>query len=141
MSLSFDQRSTRHIFTLLFCVHTLLATELTFCFFKIKYIKTILKEKKYSRVNMIVNSRVYKAISVVSKIDHVIGKTKRTPFSYRIANVRIKDKKKLRLPIHERKSNPTTHTTIFFKRRRKKCWMLLIFFLQKIYRVLFLNVF
>ncbi|KAG7543412.1 Retrotransposon gag domain [Arabidopsis thaliana x Arabidopsis arenosa] len=53
------------------------------------------------------------ATSSAPEIDRVIEETRRTPFTSRISNLRIKDSRKIKLPTYDGKGDPKNHLAAF----------------------------
>ncbi|KAG7567535.1 Retrotransposon gag domain [Arabidopsis thaliana x Arabidopsis arenosa] len=53
------------------------------------------------------------ATSSAPEIDRVIEETRRTPFTSRISNLRIKDSRKVKLPTYDGKGDPKNHLAAF----------------------------
>ncbi|KAG7543161.1 Integrase catalytic core [Arabidopsis thaliana x Arabidopsis arenosa] len=58
-------------------------------------------------------SKFHQATSSAPKIDRVIEETRRTPFTSRISNLRIKDSRKVKLPTYDGKGDPKNHLAAF----------------------------
>ncbi|KAG7572509.1 Ribonuclease H-like superfamily [Arabidopsis suecica] len=58
-------------------------------------------------------SKFHQATSSAPEIDRVIEKTRRTPFTSRISNLRIKDSRKVKLPTYDGKGDPKNHLAAF----------------------------
>ncbi|KAG7547679.1 Retrotransposon gag domain [Arabidopsis suecica] len=58
-------------------------------------------------------SKFHQATSSASEIDRVIEETRRTPFTSRISNLRIKDSRKVKLPTYDGKGDPKNHLAAF----------------------------
>ncbi|KAG7579148.1 Retrotransposon gag domain [Arabidopsis thaliana x Arabidopsis arenosa] len=58
-------------------------------------------------------SKFHQATSSAPEIDRVIEETRRTPFTSRISNLRIKDSRKVKLPTYDGKGDPKNHLAAF----------------------------
>ncbi|KAG7559469.1 Retrotransposon gag domain [Arabidopsis thaliana x Arabidopsis arenosa] len=58
-------------------------------------------------------SKFHQATSSPPEIDRVIEETRRTPFTSRISNLRIKDSRKVKLPTYDGKGDPKNHLAAF----------------------------
>ncbi|KAG7567966.1 Retrotransposon gag domain [Arabidopsis thaliana x Arabidopsis arenosa] len=58
-------------------------------------------------------SNFHQATSSAPEIDRVIEETRRTPFTSRISNLRIKDSRKVKLPTYDGKGDPKNHLAAF----------------------------
>ncbi|KAG7548051.1 Retrotransposon gag domain [Arabidopsis suecica] len=58
-------------------------------------------------------SKFHQATSSAPEIDRVIEETRRTPFTSRISNLRIKDSRKVNLPTYDGKGDPKNHLAAF----------------------------
>ncbi|KAG7556987.1 Integrase catalytic core [Arabidopsis suecica] len=58
-------------------------------------------------------SKFHQATSSAPEIDRVIKETRRTPFTSRISNLRIKDSRKVNLPTYDGKGDPKNHLAAF----------------------------
>ncbi|KAG7559367.1 Retrotransposon gag domain [Arabidopsis thaliana x Arabidopsis arenosa] len=58
-------------------------------------------------------SKFHQATSSAPEIDRVIEETRRTPFTSRISNLRIKDSRKVKLPTYDGKGDPKSHLAAF----------------------------
>ncbi|KAG7594111.1 Retrotransposon gag domain [Arabidopsis thaliana x Arabidopsis arenosa] len=58
-------------------------------------------------------SKFHEATSSAPEIDRVIEETRRTPFTSRISNLRIKDFQKVKLPTYDGKGDPKNHLAAF----------------------------
>ncbi|KAG7533312.1 Zinc finger CCHC-type [Arabidopsis thaliana x Arabidopsis arenosa] len=58
-------------------------------------------------------SKFHQATSSAPEIDRVIEETRRTPFTSRISNLRIKDSRKIKLPTYDGKGDPKNHFAAF----------------------------
>ncbi|KAG7594217.1 Retrotransposon gag domain [Arabidopsis thaliana x Arabidopsis arenosa] len=58
-------------------------------------------------------SKFHQATSSAPEIDRVIEETRRTPFTSRISNLRIKDSRKVNLPTYNGKGDPKNHLATF----------------------------
>ncbi|KAG7583672.1 Ribonuclease H-like superfamily [Arabidopsis suecica] len=58
-------------------------------------------------------SKFHQATSSEPEIDRVIEETRRTPFTSRISNFRIKDSRKIKLPTYDGKGDPKNHLAAF----------------------------
>ncbi|KAG7588540.1 Ribonuclease H-like superfamily [Arabidopsis suecica] len=58
-------------------------------------------------------SKFHQATSSAPEIDPVIEETRRTPFTSRISNLRIKDSRKVKLPTYDGKGDPKNHLAAF----------------------------
>ncbi|KAG7548052.1 Ribonuclease H-like superfamily [Arabidopsis suecica] len=58
-------------------------------------------------------SKFHQATSSALEIDRVIQETRRTPFTSRISNLRIKDSRKVNLPTYDGKGDPKNHLAAF----------------------------
>ncbi|KAG7533283.1 Ribonuclease H domain [Arabidopsis thaliana x Arabidopsis arenosa] len=58
-------------------------------------------------------SKFHQATSSAPEIDRVIEETRRTPFTSRISNLRIKDSQKVKLPTYDGKGDPKNHLAAF----------------------------
>ncbi|KAG7588680.1 Retrotransposon gag domain [Arabidopsis suecica] len=58
-------------------------------------------------------SKFHQATSSAPEIDRVIEETRRTPFTSRISNLRIKDSRKVNLPTYKGKGDPKNHLAAF----------------------------
>ncbi|KAG7579011.1 Retrotransposon gag domain [Arabidopsis thaliana x Arabidopsis arenosa] len=69
--------------------------------------------EKFHRDLREIKSKFHQAINSAPDIDKVIEETRRTQFTPRIANLQIKDSRKVNLPTYEGKGDPKSHLADF----------------------------